>query len=178
MESVIIKSIKSVRRALGKAAIAAMVFVSPAAGAAGQGDKQSCAYFSTDPDDRGGPPIHFSAELWDGPQRLPTESPGTGRADFVLERDTLKLSWRVTFQDLTSQPVGLHVHGPVPAEGTAPVMFDLTMGAFASPVEGEKVLTIGEVTNLVQNLSYVNLHTTRYPEGELRGPVRKQRPAC
>ena len=141
-------------------------------------DDQTCGHFSTDPEDRSGPPIHFFADISDGPQRTPTESPGLGRAEFVLERDTLKFSWRVSFKDLTSQPVGLHLHAPVPAEGNAPVMFDLASERFTSPVEGEKILTLGEVAFLIQNIVYVNLHTTRYPLGELRGPVRKIAPKC
>ena len=141
-------------------------------------DDQSCSYSSTDPDDRSGPPIHFFADLSDGPQRAPTESAGVGRADFVLERDTLKLSWRISFKDLTSQPVGLHIHGPVPAEGNAPVMFDLALERLSSPVKGEKVVTLGEVAFLIQNLAFVNIHTANYPLGELRGPVRKIRPTC
>lgn len=143
-----------------------------------QTEDQPCGHFSTDPDDRSGPPLHFFADIWDGPQRAPTESPGVGRAEFVLERDTLKLSWRVDFKDLTSQPVGLHVHGPVPAEGTAPAMFDLAPNTFSSPVEGERTISLGEAVYLVQNLTYINLHTTKYPEGELRGPVRKIAPRC
>ncbi len=141
-------------------------------------DGLSCGYFSTDPNDRSGPPIHFYADLSDDAEHLPTDSPGVGRADFVLERDTLKLSWTVRFKDLTSQTTGLHIHGPVPAEGLAPPIFDLAPERFTSPVEGEKILSQGEVAYFVQHLVYVNLHTTRYPEGELRGPVRKIPPKC
>ncbi len=138
----------------------------------------SCGYFSTDPDDRSGPPIHFYADLSDGPQRAPTESPGVGRVDFVLERDTLKLSWAMSFKDLTSDPVGLHIHGPVPAEGDAPALFDLATDPIRSPLKGEKILTLGEVAFFVQHLVFVNLHTSKYPLGELRGPVRKLPPKC
>jgi len=138
----------------------------------------SCLYFSSDPNDRGGPHIHFSADMSDAPQRKPTFSPGVGRADFKLDRDTLKLYWTVTYADLTADPVGLHLHGPVPAEGAAPIMFDLAAHAFRSPVKGEKILSEGQVAYLVQNLVYINLHTSKYPEGELRGPVRRIRPEC
>ena len=88
------------------------------------------------------------------------------------------MSWRVTFQDLTSQPVALQMHGPVPAEGEAPALFDLAAAGFRSPVEGERTLSLGEVAYLVQHLLYVNLSTTGYPVGEIRGPVRKLRPEC
>ena len=138
----------------------------------------SCAHFSPDPMDRSGPPIHFQASLWDGPQRAPTDSDATGTANFTLERDSLRLSWTVTFESLTSEPVGLHVHGPVPAEGLAPVIFPLVEGDITSPVSGERTLTTGEVSILVQNWAYVNLHTRRYPEGEIRGGIKKLRPTC
>jgi hypothetical protein len=158
----------------------AFVAVLLAAGAAGAtpGEDLSCGYFSADPDDRSGPPIQFSADLADDPQRAPTNSPGVGHAHFVLQRDTLTLSWRVTFQGLTGQPVALQMHGPVPAEGEAPPLFELAPADFRSPVEGERTLSLGEVAYLVQNLLYVNLSTTRYPVGEIRGPVRKLRPQC
>lgn len=138
----------------------------------------SCAYFSKDPDDRSGPPITFYADLSDDAQSLPTDSPGIGRADFILERDTLKLFWTVKYSDLTTQPVALNMHGPKAAAVDAPVLFDMTPESFESPVKGERTLSLGEATNLVQHLLYINLQTTRYPEGELRGPVQKARPVC
>ena len=145
---------------------------------AAPGDDLSCAHFSSDPEDRSGPPIKFSADLSAAAQRAPTVSPGTGRADFVLQRDTLKFAWRVTFEGLTSQPIGLDIHGPVPAEGVAPVLFAVAQERFSSPVEGERTLSLGEVAYLVQNLLYINLRTGKYPEGEVRGRLRKLRPQC
>ena len=145
---------------------------------AAPGNGLSCAHFSSDPDDRSGPPIHFRATLSADGQRAPTASTGVGRADFVLERDTLKLSWSVSFDNLTSPPVALRIHGPVPAEGEAPALFDVAPEGFRSPVKGERTLSVGEVTYLVHNSLYINLLTTKYPDGEIRGRVRKLRPKC
>lgn len=138
----------------------------------------ACGYFSKMPDDRTGPPIKFHADLSDESQSKPTESPGVGRAEFLLERDTLKLSWRISYQDLTSTPVGLHIHGPKAPAVDAPMLFDITPQNFKSPVVGERTLTLGEATNLIQHLLYVNLYTSKYLDGELRGPIRKVRPNC
>jgi len=145
---------------------------------AAPGDDLSCAHFSSDPDDRSGPPIRFFATLSADGQRAPTVSAGVGEAHFVLERDTLKFSWKVSFDDLTSSPVALRIHGPVPAEGDAPALFDVAPEGFRSPVEGERTLSVGEVTYLVRNSLYINLLTTKYPDGEIRGRVRKLRPEC
>jgi hypothetical protein len=141
-------------------------------------DDLSCSHFSTDPNDRAGPPIRFRAELWDGPQRKPTTSPAVGEALFTLERDTLRLTWTVTFKDLTSAPTELHAHGPTPAEGLAPELFSLAPDGFSQPIRGERVVSLGEASYFVQNSIYVNLHTTKYPEGEIRGTVKKLRPKC
>ena len=161
-----------------RSALAALVLIIPGAAAAEVGQDLSCAHFSSDPNDRSGPPIRFSADLSAAPQRAPTVSGGTGHAEFVLERDTLRLSWTVTFEGLTSAPSGLHLHGPIPAEGEAPAIFALAPSSFSSPVAGERTVSLGEVAYLVQNLMYVNLSTTKYPVGEIRGPLRKLRPEC
>jgi hypothetical protein len=145
---------------------------------AAPGDDLSCAHFSSDPDDRSGPPIRFFATLSADGQRAPTVSAGVGQAHFVLDRDTLKFSWRVSFDDLTSPPVALRIHGPLPAEGEAPALFDIAPEGFRSPVEGERILSVGEVTYLVSNSLYINVLTKKYPDGEIRGRVRKLRPEC
>lgn len=138
----------------------------------------SCAFFSTDPNATSGPPIHFYADMSAHDQHAPTESPGIAQAEFVLYRDTLELSWKISYRDLTSSPVAIHLHGPVAPATEAPIMFGLAADDFESPIEGSRVITIGEVSQLVRNLTYVNLHTTEYPKGELRGSLKKQRPKC
>ena len=160
-------------------AAAMLLCACPVAGQpTGPGVDVSCAYFSADPQDTNGPPIEFYAELSADAQAAPTESLGTARADFVLERDTLRFSWRLSYGDLTSEPVGAHVHAPVAPGAEAAVLFDMAPNGFGTHIEGERILTRGEVAYAVQNLMYVNLHTAKYPAGELRGPVKKARPQC
>ena len=138
----------------------------------------SCAYFSPNPDDTAGPPITFYADLSADEQSAVTESPGPGRVEFVLDRVTLKLAWKVTFQKLTSQPTGIHIHGPQTPGGEAGILIDLALKGMTLPIEGATVLNEGLLAYLVQDRLYVNLHSTKYPLGELRGPVKKARPKC
>lgn len=138
----------------------------------------SCAYFSPNPDDREGPPINFFADMSADEESAVTESPGKARADFTLDRKTLKLTWKVTFEKLTSAPEGLHIHGPQTPGGEAGILIDLAPKGVISGVEGEAELNDGLLGYLVQDRMYVNLHTKKYPAGELRGQVRKARPKC
>ncbi|MCB2109093.1 MAG: CHRD domain-containing protein [Rhodobacteraceae bacterium] len=167
----------AVGRALACALLAAAlpVFaIVPSANAA----SDLCGYFSPDPNDTAGPPIAFFADLSADEESAVTESPGTGRVDFVLDRDTLRLTWKVAFRDLTSEAIGLHIHGPQTPGGEGGILIDLAPNGVRSGIEGETTLNDGLLAYLVQDRMYVNLHTQKYKIGELRGQIRKQRPQC
>ena len=138
----------------------------------------SCGYFSPDPDDTSGPPISFYADLSADEESAVTESPGVGRVDLVLERSTLKLSWTLIYRNTTTPATGAHIHGPQTPGGEAGIIIDLAPKGMKSPTEGEAILTEGTMTYLVQDRLYVNLHTTKYVAGELRGHIKKARPKC
>lgn len=123
-----------------------------------------------------GPPIRFKAVLSADEQSAPTESPGTGVAEFILDRPTQRLDWEVNFGGLTSDATGAHVHGPQTPGGNAGVLFDLAPNGVSSPLKGSVVLNDGELEYLLTGRMYVNIHTTKYPPGELRGQVMRQRP--
>lgn len=99
-----------------------------------------------------------------------------GCALFTLDRATLRLDWSVTYGRLTSTPTGVHVHGPQTPGGNAGVLFDLAPNGLASPVAGSIVLNEAQLAYLLTGRTYVNLHTTRYPPGELRGHIMRLRP--
>ena len=142
------------------------------------GSDLSCAYFSSDPDDTSGPPISFYADLSADEESAVTESPGAGRVDLVLERSTLNLTWTIIYRDTTSRATGVHIHGPQTPGGEAGIIVDLAPEGMTNPIEGSSLLTEGTMIYLVQDRLYINLHTSKYPAGELRGHIKKARPKC
>jgi hypothetical protein len=128
------------------------------------------------PPDTEGPPIHFRADLSADEESAVTESPGKGVAEFTLDRKTLRFSWKVTFSNLTSEPIGAAVRGPQTVGGEAGVQVDLAPNGFKKlPLEGSVILTDGQLEYLTTDRFYVNILTKKYPAGELRGQVNKQR---
>ncbi len=110
----------------------------------------------------------FQATI-DGAQVVPTTgSPGTG-----LGCITLNLNGTVTFDisytGLLAAETAAHFHGPAPAGVNAGVQIGLPAG---SPKLGTTVaLSAGQQADLLAGLWYINIHSTMFPGGEIRGQV-------
>lgn len=120
-------------------------------------------------------PIKFGCDLSADEQSAPTESPGKGRADFVLERDTMKFSWVITYSGLPSKVTGVRIHGPQLIGTNAGVLIDVGADGVASPIRGSTVIDNGLLQFLLSGRMYVNVVTTKYKDGELRGQIKRLR---
>ena len=112
----------------------------------------------------------FKATLNGGSEVPPTTSTGTGTATATLNTATRKLSWDVTYSDLSGPAKAAHIHGPAAPGKNAPVVVPFA-GNHASPIKGSKVLTAAQVSNLEAGDDYVNIHTAKNPAGEIRGQL-------
>lgn len=119
--------------------------------------------------------IIFAANLTPDDQSTPTESPATGYAEVRLERATLKITWKVTYRGLTSKPIAAGLYGPENVGANAGQVVNLGVRGLTSPIQGSEVLSDGVFQYLITGRVYVNIHTTRYKDGELRGQLRRQR---
>jgi hypothetical protein len=124
-----------------------------------------------------------------------TGSPGTGFAQVTIDTAANTMDVNVTFSGLTSGTTASHIHCCIAPGGNAGVVtttptftgfpsgvtsgtydhtFDLTSGSSYNPAF---VTAIGSVSNaeaaLLAGLSageaYLNIHTTNFPAGEIRG---------
>lgn len=119
--------------------------------------------------------IIFAANLTPDDESTPTESPATGYAEVRLERATLKLTWKVTHRGLTSKAIAAGLYGPENVGANAGQVVNLGVRGLASPIQGSEILSDGVFQYLITGRVYVNIHTTRYKDGELRGQLRRQR---
>ncbi len=111
---------------------------------------------------------NFNA-LIDGLQEVPpVTSPGTGIGCFTLNPDNT-LSFNITFGGLLGVETAAHIHGPAPIGVNAGVIFPLPLGSPKIGVVGP--LTAAQVADLAGGLHYVNIHSTLFPGGEIRGQI-------
>jgi len=118
-------------------------------------------------------PVGFIAPMSDEEETHVVESPAKGLAEFSLERDTMRLTWRVTFSGLTSRPIGAHIHGAERVGGNAPILYDLAPNSLVSPLRGSVTITDAQLAYFLAGRAYVNIHTEKYPDGEIRGQIQR-----
>lgn len=112
------------------------------------------------------PSLLFTATLTGAQETPPNSSPATGRATLWLSPDEKSGRVSVTFNSLTSNQTDAHIHGPAPAGVSAPPIFPLPLGQIS---DFSIVLTPSQVQDLKSGLFYVNIHSSNFPAGEIRG---------
>ncbi len=114
----------------------------------------------------------FIALMNGGQETPPTTSDALGVAFLTFDEATKMLCYSISFTKLTSAEVAAHVHGPATPGQMASVIFALT------PVPGDpKNGCVGPFASgalkkeLKKGLMYLNVHTTQFPNGEIRGQI-------
>ena len=117
----------------------------------------------------------FMSELSGDAQVPPVETEAMGLADVTVDSEAMTVSWMVTYEGLSGEPVAAHFHGPATPEETAPPVIDITEslldGADDDRMEGSAELTEEQMADLQAGLYYINIHTPENPDGEIRGQV-------
>ncbi|MGH9972261.1 MAG: PQQ-dependent sugar dehydrogenase, partial [Pyrinomonadaceae bacterium] len=110
----------------------------------------------------------FVANL-DGFQETPPHAtPARGTATLLLNKDQTTARVSLRFRNLSGPQTLAHIHGPaLPGQSAAPI-FDLPMGNFD---DFQISLTPSQVSDLKAGKWYVNVHSTAFPAGEIRGQL-------
>jgi hypothetical protein len=111
--------------------------------------------------------VVFVATL-DASQNVPpTESPATGAALLVLNDAETEVAYTVTYSGLMGSEVGAHFHNAPPGENGS-ILHTLPMG---TPKVGVWDVSLHDVGELYAGRIYVNVHSTAYFSGEIRGDI-------
>ncbi len=115
--------------------------------------------------------MSFQASLKPAEEVPPAKSKGIGAATVTYDTASRKLTWKITYSDLSGPATMAHFHGPADPGKNAGVAVPIT--ALASPMEGSATLTEAQAAELMAGKLYVNIHTAENKAGEIRGQVKK-----
>ncbi len=132
----------------------------------------------------------FAAPLLNGAQEkpFPTDSKAFGSASMSIDDVTWQVTGSLTVIGLSStQVTGAHFHIVTQSNGTGPVAFDIAANlvanglvnlpngfamVFQAPLTTDANFTQAQkLANLVAGKGYFNVHTAKYPSGEIRGNI-------
>lgn len=130
----------------------------------------SCSKDDSVPPPVSNPVITFNATL-SGAAEVPANASGaTGTATLLFDSITKIFVLKVTYSGVTAS--NGHIHKAA-AGSSGAVVFPFT--SFTSPIDYTSVaLTSQQEADLRANLYYVNIHSSAFPGGEIRGQLLKQ----
>lgn len=109
-----------------------------------------------------------------GAQEVPAViTPATGTVSGTYNSKSKMLDYTVTWNGLTTNPTGMHFHGPADPGVNAPVMVPITgfTVATSGTLTSMATLTPAQDSALVAGKMYYNVHTTTNPGGEIRAQL-------
>ena len=111
-------------------------------------------------------PTLFVANLNGAQETPPNSSTATGTATVLLSPDETTARVSLNFSGLSSSETAAHIHGPGAQGVSAQILFPLTTGNLGDVLIS---LTPTDVANLKNGLLYINVHSSNFPSGEIRG---------
>lgn len=103
-------------------------------------------------------------------------SPASGYATFRLSGDEKSGVLKFTYANLTTPETSAHIHGPADPGTNGGILFDLDTspkqadGSYLWQFANVGAVTVPQiVTALKTGRLYINIHSSRYPAGEIRG---------
>ena len=114
--------------------------------------------------------LTFTTQLRGANEVPPAATTATGQVDAVLNKDTNLLQWKMTYDGLSGPATAGHFHGPAMVGAYAGVASPFN-NPVTSPMAGQATLTAAQVADLMAGKWYANIHTAKFPGGEIRGQM-------
>jgi Cu/Zn superoxide dismutase len=112
--------------------------------------------------------LTFKADMLGATEVPATDSAGKGTAEVTVDTDTKKVTWTMKVEGLTGDATAAHVHGPASATEKAPPVIDMSGDKM---MKGGADITEAQWNDMKAGKYYVNVHSAKFPDGEIRGQL-------
>lgn len=113
--------------------------------------------------------LKFKATLDAASVSPATDSKGTAMADITVDTTAKTIMWTIKSADLSGPATAAHFHGPAAVGANADPEIDISNMIDT----GTAPITDAQLADLQGGMVYLNIHTEKFPKGEIRGQVMK-----
>jgi hypothetical protein len=115
--------------------------------------------------------VFLTGRLQGAQSTPPDTSRATGAANVLLDTSTYTVWVTATYSGLITAATNAHIHtGPPDVSGPVIVPVNFTPATSGS-LDTSRVISVQNETDLLNNNTYLNVHTSTYPAGEIRGQL-------
>lgn len=119
----------------------------------------------------------FTANLTSAQEVPVNASNARGFARIFLNESAGTISYTITFSGLGSNQTASHIHGPAARGVNGPVIIDTgNTGSTGGTLSGTSPITTAQIALMRSQQTYLNVHSTGFPGGEIRGQIAVLRP--
>jgi uncharacterized protein (DUF1800 family) len=101
---------------------------------------------------------------------------GNGSASLLLAADGMSAVLRFSYSNLSTPVTGAHIHGPAGPGASGGILFDIDAatpaadGSYLWTFVPVGTVSVAQIVDAIRSgLTYINIHTSSYPSGEIRG---------
>ncbi len=121
-----------------------------------------------------GQAAYFDARIQGAQQVPPNGSTAMGNAHVLVDETTDSLFLTGSFSGLAAPATMAHIHKNGLPGVSGPIAKDLIFSeAVSGVVQAADTVSADLITQMMQGLTYVNIHDSAYPDGEIRGQLVK-----
>ena len=111
--------------------------------------------------------MKFTTEMTGAAEVPPTGSAATGTVEVTLDTAAKTVTWIYSHKGLSGDMTAAHIHGPATATEVAGPVIDTT----GETMKGSAPITDPQAAELIAGMYYFNIHTEKFPDGEIRGQL-------
>jgi hypothetical protein len=102
------------------------------------------------------------------PNPVTTTATGLGLLTLIGNQ----LTYNITYSGLSAPATAGHIHGPADTNTFVGVLQPFPgVSGTSGAVAGTLILPLNQLANVIDGMTYINIHTTNNPDGEIRGQV-------
>lgn len=118
-----------------------------------------------------GDAVFLNARLQGAQENLPTNSAASGTAHILMQKSTRVVYLTGNYANLTTAINNAHIHVSRAGFNGAVILGLTYSGGTSGTLHGSGPLSVELADSLANNRTYVNVHSTTFPGGEIRGQV-------